>query len=768
MNSEGGTSALVAVVGAGLVVPGASSPEEFWNLTRQPVPVFREPRRFNARDFYSADPAAEDRTYGRMYGEIIDWSPHPRLESVWARSRSDLQVAWLRHSLLQTLDTVAVAAEAPCAVIVAASTEASHELDIALAADLAADGVARLLDGDPEQHRHRLRRVLAEADSCAQRPHADFLPHAQVLRAVDGLLPGHAQVLVVDNICPAALYAVDLGVKRLLDGEAKVVFCGGVSSHGPLRQVYFAKVGALSRSGDVRAFDADADGTMFSDGAAMVALKRLDDARRDGDDVLGLLVGFGGASDGQGKAIFAPHSQGQVRAIRRAHLVNDLPAEHVAWTIAHGTATITGDQIELHSIASAYPGGTWVTSNKSIVGHTGMACGVVSVVQALSGLAHGTVPVQHRFTAPRAADANSPARIPRRDTAFPEPRPVVGVFACGLGGINGYLLLQHPERPSRGLVSSPPALTDEVGLIGWSAHLPGGPDWEEVRRNLAAGSPLSAEPHFGESYMVPPFERIRVAPGIASQLDRSQLMALSVTADLADRHGRFWKGLEERTAVFGAHYGPTHLACDSALRCFADRIEHALAGTDEDPAGAAFFARHRDTTPPIGAYTLPGRMPCVALGWIANRNNLHGPTMMVDSGLSSGLSALHVAIAYLRRAEVDLALVIGLNTGPAEQHARHHSVDPGQIAEGAFLLVLTRLQLARQRRWPVSALLRATSPPTVWAAPACAPQRPTYLAADAIVDVLRAAEAGTARTITGPYSPAITIVPQTSGQGRPC
>ncbi|MEE1928888.1 beta-ketoacyl synthase N-terminal-like domain-containing protein [Streptomyces sp. TRM 70351] len=551
-------------------------------------------------------------------------------------------------------------------------------------------------------------------------------------------------------------------------------------------------MGALSPSGDVRAFDSAADGTMFSDGAAVVALKRLADARRDGDPVLGVLVGFGGAADGSGKAIFAPRSEGQVRAMRRAQAVNGVDPADVAWVVGHGTATRTGDATELRSLATAYPGGVHVTSDKAVVGHTGMACGVVSVIQALNGLRRRAVPAQRRFTQLPGHSVALPVRVSPRDVplteaggarngtagrgAEPGREPgaedgtaggrdrLAGVFACGLGGINAHLLLQHPDRPNAGMVSAPPRQDSDVALVGWSALLPGSPEEEPVRDWLTGGRYPGSHRLFGDAYPVPPFQHTRVAPGVATRIDRVQLLGLSLVHAYAERHGTLWDGLEERTGVFGAHHGPTRLAVDSTVRSFGRQAARRLAGPGDErdhAACASFLTAHARRTDPIGPYTLAGRMPCVALGWIANRHNLHGPTMLLDTGPSSGLAALHAALVHLRCGVLDLALVLGFHTVLPAQPPSPAAPD---TAEGAFLVVLARQDIARSRRWPVHArlhsALRAPAGTPTTAGPAGA-RGPAFGAADGVVTVLGTALGGASgpRTVGAPPGPAVTVCP---------
>ncbi|MFH9663492.1 beta-ketoacyl synthase N-terminal-like domain-containing protein [Streptomyces sp. NPDC017248] len=769
---------LVAVVGAGLAVPGAAGPEELWELLQRARPVFREPcARFAPDDFWAQDPAAEDRTYGRVFGELTAFTAHPRLDASWtAPGQGDLQAAWLRHSLLQALDATHVPHGSRLALFLAATTEASHEWDAALAADLTAGGIARNLPGDHDTTRARVRARLATTDPGAAHPHHHYQPHTLARRAMHGIVPHDTPVLVVDNICPAGLYAIDLGVRHLLAGETDVALCGGTSSHGPLRQVYFAKMGALSPSGRVRAFDAHADGTAFSDGAAVVVLKLLERARRDGDEIHGVLAGFGGASDGTGKAIFAPRSEGQITAMRRALAVNGLDPGQVGWVVAHGTATVTGDATETRSLAAVHPRGVDVTSDKPVVGHTGMACGVISVIQILNGLRRAAVPAQPCFTTPQHATPSAvrirsaehplpPARSASGDGRHGAARRIAGAFACGLGGINGHLLIQHPDDPVDGLVSGALRSDDEVALVGWDAFLPGAPTRQEVHGNLVTGRVPSARRRFPEPHPVPPFRQTRVAPRIAAQIDRLQLMALSLVHASLHEPGFDDSELRARTGVFGAHYGPTRLAADSTVRCFRTRLTRHVSEGEDAEASARFFAGHAERSAPVGPYTLAGRMPSVALGWIANRYDLSGPTMMLDSGPDSGLAAVHVAADHLRTADLDLALVLGCNTAPPELVPSELGVDAADVAQGLFLLVLARHSVAESRGWPRIATLRTSLLPPTPAADVAPLPRPTYLAADGIIAVLRAA-LGAARgphlVASGRLAPAVTVERRTA------
>ncbi|MFF4750455.1 beta-ketoacyl synthase N-terminal-like domain-containing protein [Streptomyces sp. NPDC002514] len=748
----------VCLVAAGAVLPGCEGIEDLWRRAQDgPLPLGL-PHRFHGHEELTAA-VREDggQVHDLRFGEVpgtADDQP------------GDLQVSWLRRALRQCLTAAPGQLSRP-GLFLAASTDTSYELDAALSADLIATGAAAHLppeeDGAPADG---MRRRLARADPCAASHHSAYLPYEQARRAVEGVLPQDTAILVIDNICPSSLYAVDLGARHLLDGEVDIAFCGGVSSHGPLRQSYFSEMGTLSPSGELRAFDAAADGTVFSEGAALVVLKRLGDAVRDHDTVLAVLAGFGAASDGKSKAIFAPGQQGQTRAMTRAMNVNGVPGSGIAWVVGHGTATRAGDATELRSIAAAHSGGTpWVTGNKPALGHTGMACGAVSLIQAALGLHRATIPRQPQHTElPEYARA-LPLRVPSAPVALDASTtggdpPLAGVFACGLGGINGYQLLRSPGARQETVRSAPPPLCNELVLVRWSALLPGRPDDNAVAARLSRGEAPAETSRFETPYPVPPFEKSLIPPKVSAQLDTGQLLVLELAGRLGALEHRpepLWAGLEERTGVFGAHYGLNRSAVDSTLRCLGTATARSLEGA-QARAAADYLRERRSNSEPLGAYTLISRMSSAALGWVANRRDLHGPTMMADAGPDSALAALHAAGCYLRRGDVDLALVMAWSAGALEQAAESLGLAPDQLAEGAYAVALARPETARERGWPVLARVRTG----LRTEPGAADRRepPRFLAADGIVAVLRAVLAGELpRRFSGSAGPTVTVLP---------
>jgi hypothetical protein len=333
----------IAVVGMGIAVPRADSPEAFWNLLNEGQPVFSEPGdRYSLDAFWSDDQHAEDRAYARTSGFLtgLHRHPRPRLAAEITEGRfgpRDRETVWLRHCLLQARDHVAVRDGDRHALLVGGSVVASQCLDEAIVTESVAWNVAaRLSACDPRPSLTdvaRLRAGMSQHFGGQTDDPGRLLPDRMIRSAAAGLLPADADAIIVDAACASSLYSVDLGIKLLTQGRCDIAYCGGVFSVTPRYNVAFSKLGGLTRTGRVRSFDRAADGTLFSDGSAIVALKTLDRALDDGDPVLGVVAGFGASSDGRGKAIFAANPAGQIRCVQRARDAAGLTAADIDWVI---------------------------------------------------------------------------------------------------------------------------------------------------------------------------------------------------------------------------------------------------------------------------------------------------------------------------------------------------------------------------------------------------------------------------------------------------
>ena len=677
----------VVVVGMGLVTPGANSPDEYWELATGGAELFVDvpADRWDGNWFHDDDKAAPDKTYQTKSGFITGFTPDPDLgaEIVRGAVSTDETTQWLRHALMQALRGVARRDADRFTFCVGFTADGNQHLEEALVLSGITERLHGLGDGlSPSVERAVADRLWRGRGGCAQ-----FLPHRVGQAAMKDVLPDGTELLLLDTACSSSLYAIDVGMKSLLLGSHDVAVCGGAFALGPRGAVLFSKLHGLSTSGAVRSLDKDADGVLFSDGAGVVVLKRLSRAIADGDTVLGVLAAIGTSSDGKGKAIYAPASAGQSIAVDRSIAAPGMRDGHVDWVIAHATGTTAGDHAEMTSLgtslgAVAPPGRTiQVTSNKSLIGHTGWAAGAVSVVEVLLALRNNTIPRQHRFTeAPAEFELSTgPLRIPTEPVPWPrhaDRSRAAAVSGFGFGGTNAHLVVR--EHDGRAVAVPAVAPDEPVVLVGWSARLPGLQARADIERWLGAG-PTASRPDasFGDTYPAPPLDQVRIPPGTSRSLDRCQLMLLESVLPLRDELAEFWEQSRDKTGVIVGHLGATRNSTLYAQRCYLDEmravVSAAAMGDASDGVVKAFEAyadEIRRLVPESNENSFPGIMPNVIPARVSNYLDLHGVNMTVDTGLASSLSALDVAIRYLRAGDLDLALVAGVNGNSTPESGR--------------------------------------------------------------------------------------------------
>jgi NAD(P)-dependent dehydrogenase (short-subunit alcohol dehydrogenase family)/3-oxoacyl-(acyl-carrier-protein) synthase len=718
----------IAVVGMGVVTPGARNPDELWQVLCGSQNVFTQPDRFDISSFTSGT-EAEDRSYT------------PRSGFITATPEGERGTQWLRHSVKTALSGVARRNDDRWFAAVGCTADGSQELE----EYLVYAGYRNRLDAGAEAGlAARYRRGRAAP--------LEYLPHRIGRNAIAGLLPDRTELVMVDTACSSALYAIDLGVKALREGACDVAFCGAYFAYSARNLVLFSKLSGLSRSGEVRAFDRDADGVLFSDGAGAVVLKRLDRARADGDRILGILNGIGLSCDGAGKAIYAPNPAGQEIALRRAY---PQPAVTPDWIICHATGTQAGDTTEVEALNRVHRGAgekVLLSSNKSLVGHTGWAAGLVSVVQGLAGVARGVVPAQRYLRAPIEALAAGRLQVPMAETPVAISR--VGVSAFGFGGTNAHLVISAtPQGDHKNPVDG-----SDIVVTGWAAHVPGMDDEQLLAWLRSAGPP--PEPGFGRDYPLPSFPEVRLPPATLRTMDRSQIMILRVAAKLDPRLRDVLSKLGDTTGVIVGHAGPTGRAIHYALRCYLGDAKHCVnEGYDH------LAAEVRAMVPASNEDSFPGIMPNLIPARLSALADWHGLNVTVDTGFDAGLDALRCAERYLRHGDLDAAVVAGISGNSMPEFAEVLA-EQGTLAEGAFLVVLTRKATAEAAGLPVLGRIRSetgeTKPgdrPRV--RPPLAGANRTYVGADPMVRLVAMIAGGQTGRIGSveDWGPQVTVAP---------
>ncbi|MFJ4684411.1 beta-ketoacyl synthase N-terminal-like domain-containing protein [Streptomyces sp. NPDC088789] len=752
--TDGGRA--VAVVGMGIAVPGADDCDSYWELLNQDTPVFREPgSRYRLASFWSPDPETEDRSYNRTSG-FRHGPEHRPAVTVQAEEEAGLDLLWLRHCMTQALDGVALADGAHCTVYVGAFPDGSQHLAESLLVEEVARGMAPRLPGSREANLLRIRDLLHARYPLARPSLPALLPDRVVRTAAQGLLPEDSECTVIDAACASSLLAVDTGARRVLAQECDLAVCGGVFMVTPRWNVLFSKVKGLTPSGDVRALDARADGTLFSDGAAIVVLKSVERARSDGDRVLGVITGFGASSDGAGNAIYAPSPEGQALALRRARHRAGATAADIDWLLTHGTGTPKGDLAELEAIdATGTSGPLMCTSNKSLLGHCGWNAGAVSLIHALLALRHHRVPAQQRFDRLPGPARTAHLRVPDTSVELPSGpggNPTAGISSSGFGGINSHLIVRREPAPGPPIPSVPPASPPEpLAVVAWTALLPqdtGDPS------DGAAGSATRFEP-----WQPPTFTEAGVPPPVIRTMDRAQQLGLRLAARFVAEHGEPWDPVRDTTGVLAAVHGPSALSISHLVRCYDGDMADCFNGKDAE-AYTEVVTGARGSVGKTSASVLPGMIPNLVAARVSHRYDLHGPNLVVDAGDASGLAGLAVAAPYLRDGDLDLVLLLGVSAHNGPVFATAVDTEPDRIAEGGFLIAVCLPTVAQSHGWPVCAHLDLdrTSPTDHTLGQGTL----TYLAAEAHAELVRVLAADDHLPFTiaaaGP-GPRLTVLP---------
>jgi acyl transferase domain-containing protein/phosphopantetheinyl transferase/acyl carrier protein len=454
----------VAIIGVGAILPKANSSKAFWQNVLDKVDAIIEvpPDRWDASLHHNPDPAVPDATYSKIGGFVTGFRFDPlrfRIPPSTARALDPVQ----QMALTAAAEALADAGydEKPfdrsrCAVILGNSMggERKGETDKRLHMREFAAALTATAESDAERARiERAEREILEALPAITE---DSMPGelANVIAGrVANVLDLSGKNLTTDAACASSHAALDTAVKAILDGDADMALCGGADrTMDAGTYVKFSKIGALSATGS-RPFDAGADGFVMGEGAAVLLLKRLSDAVRDGDRIYAVIRAIGSSSDGRGKGITAPNPQGQKLAVRRAFAGAGIEPRHVQLLEAHGTSTRVGDVVEVQSAAELFEGVPPATvamgSVKSQIGHLKSAAGAAGLMKAALALHHQILPPSINLRTPNPNIdwdrvpfyVNTEAR-PWPDPPSGEPRRAA-VSAFGFGGTNFHVILEE-------------------------------------------------------------------------------------------------------------------------------------------------------------------------------------------------------------------------------------------------------------------------------------------------------------------------------------
>jgi acyl transferase domain-containing protein len=487
----------IAIIGIGCLFPKAPDPAAYWSniLHRRDAITDVPETHWSAADYLDADPKAPDRVYAAK-GGFLDPVPFPALEfgitpqSIEATDTTQLLGLMVAKSALEDAGFGAGKDFDRSRVSVILGVTGAMEAVVPLGARLGHPHWRRAMQaaGIPgPQAEDAIRRISDSYVTWREDSFPGLLGNVAAGR-IANRLDLHGTNCVVDAACASSLAAVHLALLELQSGRSDLALTGGMDTFNDVfMYTCFSKTPALSPRGHARPFDAGADGTTLGEGLGVLVLKRLSDARRDGDRVYATIAGMGSSSDGKGNAVYAPAVEGQVRALKAAHAAAGVAPETIELVEAHGTGTKVGDAVEAEALVKTFgeagAGETWCAlgSVKGQIGHTKAAAGVAGLIKAALALHRKVLPPTVKVEEPIAAGV--PGRSPFYVSV--EPRPWLpkgdhprraGVSSFGFGGSNFHCVLEEASATREST-----SWDGEMQILAFS-----GEDGRELEKALAA------------------------------------------------------------------------------------------------------------------------------------------------------------------------------------------------------------------------------------------------------------------------------------------
>ena len=561
----------IAVVGVSALFPGSVTSTGFWSDILAGTDLLTEipPSHWLVDDYYDEDMTATDKTYGRRGGFLDEVGLDAMGFGIPPNMLASTDTAQLLALIVaqRVLDDAARGQfsemdRSRCSVILGVTS--GQELLGAMASRMNRpmwlQGMRRA--GVPETEAQAACDRIADLHpQWTESTFPGLLGNVVAGRIANRLDLGGTNC-VTDAACASSFSALSMGINELYLGDSDIVIAGGVDTMNDIfMYMCFSKTPALSQSEDIRPFSDQADGTMLGEGLGMVALKRLEDAERDGNDIYCVINGVGASSDGRSKSVYAPVSEGQARALGNTYDKTSYGPETVELLEAHGTGTVAGDAAEFGGLEIAFNASgredrQWCSLGtvKSQIGHTKAAAGAAGLFKVIMALHHKVLPQTAKVDQPNPKlDLEaSPFNLNTRTRPWVrgsdhERRGSVSSF--GFGGSNFHVAMS--EYTGSG-TKAPRLRTNDVEMIVLT-----GTDGADIVAQARSHADASTEAGY-LTWLAQSSQR-DYSTDSASSGSRLALIA-SDEVDLADKLGKAIDRIEkDPTAAFstptGIHYG---------------------------------------------------------------------------------------------------------------------------------------------------------------------------------------------------------------------
>jgi acyl transferase domain-containing protein/exonuclease VII small subunit len=747
----------IAIVGYGCIFPPDSyDTEKFWNNIVSAKPGVKEmPESYWKKDlYYDNDKHSEDKTYCKLGAYVKDYK-FPKTEEEFHFEKEHIES--LNRSQLMLLDT-----------IIQAVKKGNISID-----ELGSDDVSMVVGnmlGDysfsneclinrekqieyylenneifkkiTEDKKKSIKKSLEEdiinkfSNGKLSMKNKGF--HSNLCKGVADILNIKGRKFIVDGACSGSLLAIDNAAKIIHQKKAKTCIVSGVLGNMIVTgNIAFAKVGGLSENGSFP-LDVKGNGLVPGEGVGTIIIKTLSDAIKDNNKIYGVLRGTGVASDGKGKSIYAPSSQGQYKAMKKTLNNAGVDPLYVDYVETHATGTKIGDLVELNSLKMLFDESERrdkkiiIGSIKSQIGHCFSSAGMANLIKVIEGFNRNLLPPTNYFE--RFADEFEMGsvefcinkKLQKWEKKDRTPKAAL-VNAFGFGGINANVLIEEYDadyhKKLLDLHNESLENNDvDVSIVGIGCIDNNGcnyKEWSENTKNkfkYLNKYPESRYPQeindiyneknnlkasFIEDFKFPCI-KFKIPPVILNEIDRAQQLALIASQESISSYG-FDKTVGDKTGVYIGNMLGLETSINTDLRIRHREYLDALNNSDEfnsmdkkdrDSILNDITNKIRKYIPKTAEDTLPGYMDNIIAGRVSNFFDLTGSNAVYDSDKISFEEALEQGIMSLQLKENDLILVGGVNGNMSPEFTQllnKLNIDSNYIpAEGAAVFLIKR------------------------------------------------------------------------------
>jgi acyl transferase domain-containing protein len=686
----------IAIIGRACLLPGANTPLQLWEnvlqkkdcLTEVPKDYWKAP----VSDFLGNDHAhPEDFTYTSRGGYVENFESlfNPTLFESDSTTilEQDTICQWLLHTGFQALQ------------------DANYDLN------RVSQQKAGAIIGNLSYPTHGLS-AYAESVwlNTAKQPAIHRFMSGYPVHFMAKILGLKGISYALDAACASSLYAIKLACDQLNAGNANLMLAGGINQADDLfLHIGFTALKALSKSGQSRPFHAQADGLVPAQGAAMVVLKRLEDAIIDKDKIHGVIRGIGLTNDGSQGGFLLPSSAGQIRAMEIAYKNAEINPHHVSWIDCHATGTPTGDRIEIESMQNFFDNAQPISIGalKANIGHTITASGACALINVLSGFEHQIKP-PYRCASETHTQILQHKNFELLQEAMPwdnlKKARYAAINSFGFGGNNAHLIVQDwnatvkKQSPLKPIEKNP--IAEDIAIVAIGVKGPAIENLTDFKKVIFYDeSTLTNHEGRMDTVDLSTLE-IRFPPVDLKNTLGQQLILLALVNNLLKEIPTLDI---EKTSIF------------VGMQCDAEIARHGLRwrlATYFPTMNTDWLEKtHSSIVPTLTSAHVIGYMPNIVTNRLNHQFNFQAPSFSVSAEELSGIRALQIAVQALKNSEIDTAIVgaVDLCCEKVQTQAIKTllTTDKHQPGDLAVALVLKRFKDAQKAGDKIYAILPA-------------------------------------------------------------